>query len=290
MSLGRKKSLTKMDKTFHFLAGLPRSGNTLLSSIFNQNPDIYSSPLSPLPSFLWDIASNLDDREHIARTESNKQRTQNFLLSFLDNFYKDVNKPVIIDREKAWGTPDNLELIKKYITPNPKIIFTVRDILEILASFSNLDFNFWKNQAENNNYFAANYRSREDLICEHLMATNGMIDKALLSLAPAFWEENKGIFHIVEYRDLIDKPEETMSKIYAFLEMPSYDHDFTNIKKAEEDNDEAVGLPKTLHDVRKSLSDSITNTDMLSDYVKHKYSNMEFWRENSLMKVRGKGL
>ena len=288
MSLDRRKNLIKMAKTFHFLAGLPRSGNTLLSSIFNQNPDIYSSPLSPLPSFFWDISSNLDTREHVARTESNKQRTENFLLSFLDNFYKDVDKPVIIEREKAWGTPDNLKIIKKYVTPTPKIIFTVRDVLEILASFCTLDFDFWKNQAEKQNYYSSNYRSTGDMICEHLMATNGMIDKGLLSLAPAFWEENKGVFHIVEYRDLLEKPEETMSKIYAFLEMPSYQHDFSNIIKAEEDNDETLGLPKTLHDVRKSLSGSATSTDILSDYIKHKYSNMEFWRENSLMKVRGK--
>jgi sulfotransferase len=278
-----------MDKTFHFLAGLPRSGNTLLSSIFNQNPDIYSSPLSPTPSFLWDISNQLED-EHVARNASNKQRTQNLISSVLHSFYADVEKPIIMEREKVWGTPDNLELIRKYVTPNPKIIFTVRDILEILASFSSLDFIFWKNQAESHNYFAANYRSREDLICEHLMAPGGVIDKAMLSLAPAFWEENKGVFHIVEYNDLLVKPEETMSKIYAFLEMPPYEHDFINIIKAEEDNDEAVGLPKTLHDVRRSLSESTTNTDILSDYIKHKYSNMEFWRENSLMKVRGKGI
>jgi sulfotransferase len=278
-----------MEKTFHFLGGLPRSGNTLLSSIFNQNPNIYSSPISPLTSFLWDISSRLGE-ENIARNKSNKERTENFLSSFLDNFYKDVDKPVIIEREKVWGTPDNLDVIKKYITPNPKIIVTVRDILDILASFCKLDFDFWKNQAESKNYYVANYLSREDLICEHLMSPGEIIDKALLSLAPAFWEENKGIFHIVEYKDLLEKPEETMSKIYAFLEMPSYEHDFTNIIKAEEDNDEAVGLPKTLHDVRQSLSESTTNTDMLSDYIKHKYSNMEFWREDSLMKVRGKGL
>jgi hypothetical protein len=29
-------------KTYHFLAGLPRSGNTLLSALLNQNPIIHS--------------------------------------------------------------------------------------------------------------------------------------------------------------------------------------------------------------------------------------------------------
>jgi sulfotransferase len=277
-----------MDKTFHFLAGLPRTGNTLLSTLFNQNPQIYSSPLSPLPAFLWDISSNFQGREHLNRSDSNKKRTENFLSSFTDNFYKDVDKPVIIEREKGWGTPANLEMIKKYITPTPKIIFTVRDVLEILASYIQLDSQFYESQVIKGDYYSTNYRSKNDMICEHLMSTNGTMEKALLSLAPAFWEENNGVFHIVEYKDLLEKPEETMSKIYEFLEMPSYEHDFNNIIKTEEDNDEEIGLPKNLHNVRKSLSKSTTNTDILSDYIKHKYSNMEFWRENSLMKVRGK--
>jgi hypothetical protein len=79
-----------------------------------------------------------------------------------------------------------------------------------------------------------------------------------------------------------------MAGIYDFLEMPHYEHNFNKIKKVEQDNDETLGLPKDLHDIRKSLTQSSTSLDILSDYIKHKYSNMEFWRDNSLMKVRGK--
>jgi len=277
-----------MDKTYHFLAGLPRSGNTLLSAIFNQNPDIYSTPLSPLPSFMYDFYNTANVMEQVVRNNENKIKSEIFLSSFLDNFYKEVEKPVVIDREKAWGTPGNLNIIKEYITPTPKIIFTVRDILEIIASFINMDAQYLKNESYNAGYYISNYRSPKDLISEHLMAFNGDIDKGLLSLASAFYPENAGMFHIVEYNDLVFNPDETMNKIYDFLEMPYYQHNFNKIVKIEKDNDEALGLPKNLHDIRKSLSQSSTSLDILSDYIKHKYSNMEFWRDNSLMKVRGK--
>ena len=187
-----------------------------------------------------------------------------------------------------WGTPGNLELIKEYITPTPKIIFTVRDILDIVASFVKMDANYIKKDIQNSGYFFANYRSEKDAVVEQLMAVNGDIDKALLSLASAFFPENKGMFHIVEYNDLVLKPEETMSGIYKFLDLPEYSHNFNKIEKVEVDLDETIGLPKNLHDVRKTLSKSTTNSDILSDYIKHKYSNMEFWRKDSLMKVRGK--
>jgi sulfotransferase len=277
-----------MDKTYHFLAGLPRSGNTLLSALLNQNPDIYSTPLSPLPTFMWDLANGADNMEQVNRNVENKIKTEIFLSSFMDNYYKEVEKPVVIDREKAWGTPANLGIVKKYITPTPKIIFTVRDVLEILASFVKMDAQYLKNDASSQGYYMSNYRSPKDLVCEHMMAPNSDIDKGLLSLASAFYPENAGIFHIVEYNDLVLNPEETMNKIYDFLELPHYEHNFSKIEKVETDNDEVLGLPKDLHDVRKSLSNSSTSLDVLSDYIRHKYSNMEFWRDNSLMKVRGK--
>jgi sulfotransferase len=276
-----------MDKTYHFLAGLPRSGNTLLSSILNQNPDIYSTTMSPVSGYIWQCR-DLYNIELVTRNKENKIRSEIFLSSFIDNFYKDIEKPIIIDREKMWGTPGNLNLIKEYITPTPKIIFTVRDILEIIASFVKMDAEYIKRNVANSEYFFANYRSYADTISEHLMAINGDIDKSLLSLASAFFPENKGMFHIVEYNDLVFKPEETMSSIYKFLELPEYKHNFKKIEKVEVDDDESIGLPKDLHEVRKSLSNSTTSTDILSDYIKHKYSNMEFWRKDSLMKVKGK--
>jgi sulfotransferase len=277
-----------MNKTYHFLSGLPRSGNTLLSAILNQNPEIYSSPLSPVNHFMWDMDNSLHHTQHINRNEENKIKSKMFLSSFMDNFYKDIKEPVIIDREKMWGTPVNLGLIKEYITPTPKIIFTVRDVLDIIASFVRMDADYINRDMTNNGYYFANYRSYADSIAEHLMTINGEIDKSLLSLASAFYPENKDMFHIVEYNDLVFKTEETMSGIYKFLELPEYQHNFEAIEKVEIDNDEAVGLPKNLHEVRKSISKSTTNTDILSDYIKHKYSNMEFWRDNALMKVKGK--
>ena len=56
-------------KTYHFLAGLPRSGNTLLSSILNQNPLIHSSPLSPINQIMWQQEQNLNNHETVKRLD-----------------------------------------------------------------------------------------------------------------------------------------------------------------------------------------------------------------------------
>jgi hypothetical protein len=76
--------------------------------------------------------------------------------------------------------------------------------------------------------------------------------------------------------------------VYTFLELPSYKHDFLNIQKIEMDDDANLGLPANMHEVRPTLSSSKTDISILSPYIRHKYSNMEFWRKDSLMKVSGK--
>jgi sulfotransferase len=277
-----------MDKTYHFLAGLPRSGNTLLSSLLNQNPIIYSTPISPVPAYLWQWFEGSNRIEQIHRNVENRNRSEGVLRDFLNNFYKDVNTPIVIEREKYWGLPHNVELIKRYLTPNPKIIFTVRDIDEILASYLNVMRPVLEKELKESVLCTPEYLSLDDAICEYIMAPTKDLDKCLLSLASAFYPENKGVFHIVEYNDLVTNPQETIDKIYEFLELPSYKHDFLNIQKIDRDDDVNVGLPANLHEVRSTLSSSKTDTSILSPYIRHKYSNMEFWRKDSLMKVSGK--
>jgi sulfotransferase len=72
-------------KTYHFLAGLPRTGNTLLSSILNQNPTIYSSPLSPVSEMLW-RHDQVTYGENSVRL-NDKKGLENIGNSILDNYY-----------------------------------------------------------------------------------------------------------------------------------------------------------------------------------------------------------
>ena len=50
-------------KTFYFMAGLPRSGSTLLSSILNQNPRFYSGPSSPVLGAMYAVEETFTSNE-----------------------------------------------------------------------------------------------------------------------------------------------------------------------------------------------------------------------------------
>ncbi len=263
-------------KKYYFLAGLPRTGNTLLSAILNQNPNIYCSNLSPLNSFYWDLTQSYSKTESFVRNNNHEQ--VDFMLSnLMQNYYKKIDKPIIIDREKAWATPANLAHIKKYITPNPKIIFTIRPVIEILASWIKIlpEQSFIDIEMENCGWFYKNYLSRNDNRCDYIMRPFGQLDKMLISINEIMNAENDKTFCLIKYNDITNAPEQTINKIYEFLELPNYKHTFNNIKKIEEDNDEGLGQPKNLHKIRPQLKKVSKNPkEVLSEYVINKYSNI----------------
>ena len=52
--------------TYYFMAGLPRSGSTLLSALLNQNPDIHSEPSSPLCGMMFNLERSILASEQYA--------------------------------------------------------------------------------------------------------------------------------------------------------------------------------------------------------------------------------
>jgi sulfotransferase len=271
-----------MSKKYFFLAGLPRSGSTLLSSILNQNPDIYCSHDE---SFICDLIYRTDS--YISNSNEynncpNENGKNKICSSLIENYYHNKSQKYIIDKCRSWGTPGNLDYIRKYITDDVKIICPVRPIVEVLSSFIHL---FNKNQDKrifvdthiksNDRYF---YRELNDMRCDELMKMNGTIDQALFALSQSKFPQNKGIFHIIEYDDLISKTKETIKNIYEFLEIEPFQHNYENIMTSTEINHEYYGIPD-LHKVRRNISKISPNPkDVLSDYVIQKYSNYEVWR------------
>ena len=99
-------------KKYFFLDGMPRSGNTLLTSILNQNPDIGCTPNSITLEIYHDVW-NLKHTD-VFKNYPNYKSLKNLLDMVYPTYYKDWNYKYIIDRSPA-GTPGNLMLMKKYL-------------------------------------------------------------------------------------------------------------------------------------------------------------------------------
>jgi sulfotransferase len=266
-------------KTIHYLSGLPRSGNTVLSALLNQNPKIYSSPISPLIDILETVEMQTTGGESFIRSP-NESGLSNVLKNVLNNYYSNVEKEIIFDREKCWTTPDNLNRIKRYVNPTPKILFTVRNTLDILKSYiiQSNKHPFLERYMEIDNYLPRHYLSKNDAICDYIV--HSQMTKPLLGLYNALSINNRPYVHFVDYDDLINNPTDTMKQIYLFLELDYFNHEFNHILTSEKNDELAVHQPQSMHQVHPVLKHySPPAEEVLSQYILDKYKNSDLWRK-----------
>jgi sulfotransferase len=269
--------MVKMNKTYYFMAGLPRSGSTLLKSIIDQNPNIHANPVSPVMELMyWNDHYFTDSEQYLGYPKP--KSAHKVISSIIDNYYFDTEEPIVIDHCRAWS--NNIERIKTYITPNPKIICPVRNVLEVLTSFitmvhRNLDQVSFIDQHLIEKGFPVN----DDNRCDYLMSKDGIVEQALWAQSQAFIRgDDKKYLLMVEYDDLVNCSDETMRRIYEFLELDYYQHDFGNVENKHREIDDQWYL-KDMHYIRKEVKKkSKKPEDVLSSYILNKYSNLEYWK------------
>ena len=122
-------------KEYYFLTGLPRSGNTLLGSIINQNTNISLTANTILTDVFYQL--HLIKDYQIYKNFPDENSFNNIIKNVFNNYYKDWKAKFIIDRG-LWGTPANLQLLKTIIK-KPKFIILYRPVLECLASFIKIE-------------------------------------------------------------------------------------------------------------------------------------------------------
>ena len=260
-----------MKNRFNFDCGLPRSGTTLLSALLDQHPDIHASVATPLSIIMQDTSQSFDNVDGYTDF-----KRQNVLGNMIQNYYADIDAPLIIDKNRFWSR--NVDLIINYIEPEPKILCAVREPLDIIASFLSLI----ESQPETNfvdRYLIdveaeINTKNR----CKVLMQSGGMIYDFLEFLKSAFWCGFDRFFMLIEYDDLTANTEEVLSNVLSFLDAPAYQFDLENVEpKVKEQTDYlAVGL----HSVRQKVEKvDRSYKDILPANVIEEYQGLAFWRD-----------
>ena len=249
-----------MNKQFYFLSGLPRTGSTLLSSILAQNPNIHAEGTSHLIELMWqNFYCSLNEEKNNWNNdivESDKQESLCRVLNSIPNiYYSDINKPIIIDKNRNWTLPSNLGIIKKFISNGPKIIVLIRPVQEIVSSFAYL--------REKNNW------SKETLFNDLLHEKTNPI---MLPLEGAIWakENNNGEFIFIQYDELVFETKKTLDKIYDFCGWQKFEHNFQNIKRPFVQRSEVWNL-SGLHEVRKKIEKQKYQVNLPKNVLKKCY-------------------
>jgi sulfotransferase len=256
-----------MNKTYHMITGLPRSGSTLLSSILLQNPRMHASITDPLATMVRGVIETSVDGPGM-RSEVPVSRRMRLVQSLFDGYYADVDKPVVFNTNRAWT---RLMPTMKAVFPNSKMIVCVRDIQWILDSFESAHR---RHPFDKNSIFGSLGDSVYDRM-SMLMDKGGIVEFAYTGVKQSITSAERHMLMLVEYEQLCRNPEGMMRALYNFIEEDYYAHDFNNVDASWDEYDAEIGMQ--LHKVRTRVEYRTRETILPPDIISQ-YSNMEVWR------------
>ena len=237
-------------RKFYFLGGLPRSGSTLLCNILAQNPDIHATHTSACLEVLFVIRNSWDDFvEHKAHPLDNVKRQ--VMRGVLESYYCGVEKPIVIDKSRGWLA--HLEMLEWILGKKAKVLVPVRDLRDVLASFEKL----WRQaaqhrqiKAEQSNYMQfQKLEDRLDIWCKRDEPVGLAVNRVKDAVARGW----RNCIHFIDYDALVREPGRTLRKVYEFLDLEPFEHDFDHVEQVTIENDDVHGFGIPLHKIRSKV-------------------------------------
>lgn len=216
----------------HVIAGLPRSGSTLLCNILNQNPRFWATTTSALPSFVnacvnqWsnslEVKSLLNDDR--AGTEARLART---VKALCDAWHKRDDGKIVFDKSRGWN---HTLIALRGAFPNSKALICVRDPRNVFAS---IEKQHRKTPLLDDapNITARSIYNR----AENIFVPKGLAGASIVGVEDILRRTLPAMF--IKYEQLSRYPGEVMREVYNYLEEPLFIHDFDNVINTAKDPD-----------------------------------------------------
>ncbi len=119
----------------HTLAGLPRSGSTLLLNVLAQHPDVSVTGTSALSQAVEAVATVLSGspevQSDLVNVPGSPERYAGALRALIEAWHSDAETPVVINKGRGWAAH---RLLLDSVMPDSVLIVTVRDPRDVFAS------------------------------------------------------------------------------------------------------------------------------------------------------------
>lgn len=281
--------ITLQEKQFFYLAGLPRTGSTVLGEILNQNPKLHVSPASPLSEIVSEVLAKWRMNAVTLRAYKHPDQLPNVWRGIREGMYRHRSEPCIIDKSWAWHMNDAIDSTREVLGEEMKVICPVDDVADCLASFVNLI----RSNPDHVSHIDE-YLRKQGLPLSDENRCQAMMDPRIPTSVGWCYENlrktlkgrNRDNLLLIERRDLVAAPEETLERVYAFLGIPELatwgdgeTHYYDRIEKEiVEDDGAAYGIPN-LHRLSPQLRERGWKAkDILGNQLFFKYKRLEFWR------------
>ena len=259
-----------VDNGIHFIAGLPRSGSTLLAAILRQNPRFCAGMTSPVGAMYMALETAMSRRNETSVFIDDAQRRAVLRGIFVSYYEKLHREKVVFDTNRGWCT--KLPALGQ-LFPSARVICCVRSISWIMDSVERL---VRRNAFELSGMFGFEASGTVYTRVNRIAASDGLVGYALDALREAFYGEDAQRLILIEYQALTRAPGDTLRILYEMLGQPYFDHDFENVEYEAENFDFALGA-RGLHTVRRRVEWAERET-VLPPELFDRFSGDMFWR------------
>ena len=272
-SLRRHKAPPVVGKGIHFIAGVPRSGSTLLCNILAQNPRFQVTATSGILDAILMIRKMWGDIAEF-KGLGNTAAKVNVMRAMLQGYFADAPRPVVFDKSRSWLA--HLELAQTLLGREPKVLVPIRDVREILGSFEKI----WRRSRASGptvheKNFYKEFQSVEGR-CDVLMREDQVVGIAYRRIGDALLRGFGRQMHFVSFEQLSAHPARTLAGIYEFLEEVPFPHDFDHVQQVTTEDDEVYNL-KGLHEIRPKVEPVAVQAKKILGPVADKYEGPYVW-------------
>ena len=259
-------------KEFRFLAGMPRSGSTVLATLLSQHPDLHTSATSILRDMVK-YPSNyyLGESPYFER---GCEQQLNIQRGILHGFYAHVAEPFVLEKDRGWAA--DCRLVEALTGEETRVVATTRRVSEVIASFSLLADRVGPgNKMDDELHLAnrpVNQWSRSRILWEKYVYQSWRDFKR-------GYENNRDCFYLVDYNYLVGNPLNAVRGVYNFLGLEQVTVATSGLVNPSPENDAVYGI-KGLHDVRPKLERTSPPPEkVLGEECCHYWDSLslEFW-------------
>lgn len=249
-----------MVENIFFQSSMPRSLSTTFQNLIGQNPDFYVTPTSGTLELVFGARANFSTSPEFKAQDSDlmSKGFAGFCKGGIDSYFNAItDKKYVLEKSRGWGVYRGF---LETFYPDPKIICLVRNLKDVVASYEKI----YRNNPQSFDPIRDDSTGRgttvHKRVDEWMAATNtiGRATERIFEMIRLGYDD-KILF--VKCEDLCLYPETEMSRVYQYLGIPYFKHDFDNITQITQEDDSVYGLTKDLHTIRPKLEMKPSDAD-----------------------------
>lgn len=269
-------------KKLHLIAGLPRSGSTLLCNLLNMNPKFHATATSPLIDVLRNIRSTFSHNPNF-KTQDRLELIdpmRSGMKGFIEGYYG--GKEIVFDKCRGWTS--SLAILDDILGhKETKVIWTYRDPVEIVSSIEKRyqETILLENIDESNGVDFTTLESRVNTYIND----GGIVARPVWLLDDAFKMGYSDRILIVRYDDLTMNPQLVLEQIQDFLGEERYLYNINNFRDLKQSTFEFDSFYnyKFMHTIKEGVVEYKKHENILTQDLIDKINHRFTWVNDLVM-------